>query len=223
MHRFIFKLIALAVLFQFSASTYAEGKWLKDTNGCEFWTPYPQLGKAYTWTGECVDGKVQGSGVFTYRWVSEGQELQVTIEGEMSNGYLQGFAKITESSGYRFSGEFQNSLRFGLGKVLYANGNFYIGEWQNDKFNGIGCFQAASGQTYKGKWQDNVPGRVLPPDSTEVSDLQQELETDLKQAETFKEYVDKECLLHRSCPDVKKFAAEQVESSKAALQRITAN
>src|SRR5690349_893864 len=41
----------------------AEAKWLQDANGCKFLNPWPgEAPSKITWTGQCVDGFVSGTG-----------------------------------------------------------------------------------------------------------------------------------------------------------------
>ena len=59
--------LAPLVLLCAAGAARAEGAWFADpATGCQGWNPNPQPQETVQWRGECVDGKAQGRGTFTF-------------------------------------------------------------------------------------------------------------------------------------------------------------
>ena len=110
---------------------------IAENQPCQKFDPNLTPGETYTWSGDCVDGKVSGEGRGVWHLPDGGQNV---YEGSMRDGKRHGQGTCTFSNGARYEGEWRDDRPHGYGKVDY-DGARYEGEWQN------GCFG-----TRDGKW-----------------------------------------------------------------------
>jgi hypothetical protein len=88
--------------------------WTVDVrSGCSLKIDAPVAGGEVNWTGACVNGLAEGSGV------------------------------LTTTTGNRYEGRFRMGMREGHGVMTYLNGNRFEGEWRANKPNGIGTYNQA--------------------------------------------------------------------------------
>ncbi|KAF0105656.1 MAG: junctophilin-4-like [Rhodospirillaceae bacterium] len=156
----------------------AAPRWVNAGNHCDVRNPYS--GKQWrrakltaTWSGPCVDGRAQGSGVL--EWFSEGR-LSVRYSGQMENGRVTGRGEWIEN-GARYDGVWNDgelregvatypdgrrySGRWGRGRwirgVLTAPGGYSLEErWYEGQLTGKGIARGPQGQ-YEGNWTEGVP------------------------------------------------------------------
>ncbi|TFG54869.1 MAG: hypothetical protein E4H30_08290, partial [Methanomassiliicoccus sp.] len=59
--------MATVAVVSMSAAAHGHGRWIdiQNNSGCAVWIEEPADGQTVTWTGPCVDGRAQGSGVLT--------------------------------------------------------------------------------------------------------------------------------------------------------------
>eukprot|EP00439_Symbiodinium_sp_Y106_P031088 s3498_g3.t1 len=103
--------------------------------------PLPDLALAFYQT-KAGDAKHMSNGTATY--------ADFTVyEGEMKNGFPDGFGKMTQ-----FDHEGGNKGK----QVAY-----YEGHWQNGKFHGKGKYKTADGLVYTGEWAATSVKDLSPP------------------------------------------------------------
>ena len=67
------------------------GGWqaLENDPSCVVWNGNPQEQETVTWTGGCVGGKAQGSGVMVWRFIDNGKWKESRYEGGMVSGKME--------------------------------------------------------------------------------------------------------------------------------------
>lgn len=101
--------------------------WIADERtGCKVWNVQPLPGQSVNWSGGCVNGLAQGTGV-----------LQWWLAGK-ANG--------------RYEGQYRAGKQNGRGTFTFASGNRYEGEWRDGKPDGQGTKTNTDGQVYSGTW-----------------------------------------------------------------------
>lgn len=133
------------------ASANAEDLYLPDVNGCKVYDHNPQPNETVTWSGRCLDGYADGSGVV--QWLQGGIPVSRS-EGTLVRGRFEGHVSIASASGARFDGSFHDGERFGKGIWTWANGDSYDGNWLHDKRTGTGVLTRANGDRYQGDFVD---------------------------------------------------------------------
>ena len=81
-----------------------DSHWIKDqASGCWAANPNPEPLETITWTGQCRDMLVSGTG--TLSWFRDGRPIG-RDEGNFTRGELSGHGRITFEDGSIFEGEF---------------------------------------------------------------------------------------------------------------------
>ena len=126
--------------------------WIADSRtGCRVWNNNPRPQETITWSGNCVGGFAQGSGVL--QWFVGG-EPSGRYEGEYRDGAENGLGVATWADGTRYQGEWRQGRHQGTGVKTLANGERYEGEFRDGKENGRGTYSWPSGDRYKGDFRD---------------------------------------------------------------------
>ena len=99
----------------------------------------------YTWSGDCLDGKVSGEGRGAWHVPDVGEFI---YEGTMRNGIQHGRGIFTWASGKRYEGEWRDGKPHGRGIYTLAEGGRYEGEWRNGCFSRDGK-RATIGTTFE--------------------------------------------------------------------------
>ncbi|MCQ2539600.1 MAG: TIR domain-containing protein [Acetatifactor sp.] len=107
------------------------------------------LSDGSTYTGERVNGKYHGYGVYCF---ASGAKY----EGEFYEGQIHGRGTYYYTSGSRYEGEFVAGKKCGVGTMYYGDGRLYEGEYKDDKINGRGRFRTKSGDIYEGEFKDGA-------------------------------------------------------------------
>ena len=126
--------------------------WIADQNGCRVWDPVPAPNESVSWSGACVNGLANGTGVL--QWSVNGRPTD-RYEGEIRAGHEQGHGVVVSAGGNRYEGEFKDDRKEGHGVEAWANGNRYDGEWKDDRRDGHGIFIAREGDRYEGEWRND--------------------------------------------------------------------
>jgi len=107
------------------------------------------------YSGEWVDGKLDGYGSFTYK---NGDKYQGEFKGsERSGAGIYYFLKDDKFKGHQFEGKYLNDKKSGVGKYIRSNGSYFIGDWTADKINGISFHYKENGLFEKTIiYKDNV-------------------------------------------------------------------
>ena len=108
----------------------------------------------YTWSGDCVDGKVSGEGRGVWHLPDRGEYI---YEGSMRDGKRHGGGTWTFPDGSRYEGEYRDNKMNG-GTQTWADGDRYEGEWRDSKPHGYGTHTTAAGSRYEGEWCNGCYG-----------------------------------------------------------------
>ena len=105
--------------------------------------------KTDTLTGEFVNGKLRGTGIYkSQNFLYDGEWLDNKPDGI-------GYAETSDSSFY--SGMWSDGQRNGFGNIVFPNRDSYSGDWANNQFNGIGTYTYAQNEdVYYGEWKDGL-------------------------------------------------------------------
>ena len=118
--------------------------------GCYVFDNYLKPDQSYTWSGDCVDGKVSGEG----REVWPSSDGEIVYEGSMRDGKRNGQGIVTGANGDRYEGEFRNSKLHGQRTFTGANGDRYEGEFRNSREYGQGIKTLPNGSRHEGESRD---------------------------------------------------------------------
>lgn len=100
----------------------------------------------FTYEGDVADGMLSGYGRITW----EGDKV---YEGEIYKGKRHGYGVTTYANGDVYKGRYVSDKRHGKGEYLFSgSGNSYNGYFADDLFNGEGTFTWKSGDTFTGMW-----------------------------------------------------------------------
>lgn len=108
-----------------------------------------------TYTGDFVEGKKHGHGVYLFR---NGDEY----EGPYNDNLRDGIGQMKFVTGARYNGNFSKGQKHGEGTYFYANGDVYCGQWDNNERHGEGTYVVRAGAkegvplckcSYEGTWE----------------------------------------------------------------------
>lgn len=103
-----------------------------------------------TFTGNKVDGLIQGSGSCIY---ANGDKY----EGEFADGMREGTGTMKYKNKNRYEGEWKHNVREGTGILYDEEGSIiYKGDYKNDKMEGKGIYYWKDGSYYSGEWKDGT-------------------------------------------------------------------
>jgi hypothetical protein len=169
---------------------------IRDTGECSAWNPRPQPSQSIGWSGQCLDGWLEGPG--TIEWLADGQPVEIIattmrrgrasgftrdqvlqhgavvqiIEADYVNGRAQGYGQWRDlTSDARYVGEFADGKFDGLGTLFRADGSRIEGQFQGGMAEGFASETSASGRVTMGiKARDRLsgPGTVYLPDRTRI-------------------------------------------------------
>ena len=112
--------------------------WLKDPiTNCGVWGGDLRGDNLISWSGDCRDGKANGSGVLT--WINDGK-LAGRYSGPMVDGKTQGLGTIDfwmDNQYLHYEGGFLNSKLDGWGSVRWPDGSHLEGEFKDDAPSGL--------------------------------------------------------------------------------------
>jgi len=134
-----------------------KAQWFKVSNTtCWIWSHYfIQPRSVVTWSGDCVEKKISGSGRIVRSYTKSGSTQQDTYEGEVAEGVFHGSGQHIDANGNSYKGEYRNGHWHGQGVLTWADGARYEGEFKNGKMHGRGVFTWANGTRYEGEHKDN--------------------------------------------------------------------
>ena len=150
-------IVAGAFLLVTLTAAAAEGRWLQVENktNCAVWDPFPHSKATVTWSGICVNGKVQGRGRAVWQWKDD-KSKESKYVGEVKDGKWHGRGFLVWASGSRYTGDFRDGKRTGRGVYVWADGR-YEGDFRDGKFHGLGVQVGTNGDGYEGEWQNGKP------------------------------------------------------------------
>ncbi len=96
--------------------------------------------------GECLNGKREGQGVYT--WAAGNR-----YEGNWVAGERHGEGTMEYSSGAIYQGGYRAGLEHGIGTMAWPNGAVYEGGYTDGKFHGKGVYVSADGSRYEGMFE----------------------------------------------------------------------
>ena len=127
---------------------------IAENQPCQRFHPVNRGASTYTWSGDCVDGKVSGEGRGVWVWHLPKREEDI-YEGSMRDGKRHGQGTVTFSNGQRYEGEWRDDKEHGRGTYAFSQGDRYEGEWRDGKRHGRGTYTFADGARYEGEWRDD--------------------------------------------------------------------
>ncbi|MEL7031280.1 MAG: TIR domain-containing protein [Pseudomonadota bacterium] len=109
-------------------------------------------GGRYSYSGQWSENTESGYGVM--KWFSPEGTLNVTAQGTITKGRLNGYGCKEMGEGHSSAGEFQDEKIEGLGIYTWPNGRRYEGEWSNGQFHGLGVqWEGAGTRPIAGRWR----------------------------------------------------------------------
>jgi len=168
-------LALLCVALLVNSASGANDVFVADKNtGCKVFKPNVQPNETVAWTGKCVGGMADGSGLA--QWSIDGKPT-VTFSGTFKGGQLQGKGTMTAAGGDRYEGDYKDGKRDGRGLYVSSTGEMYEGEYKNNQRDGKGVLtEAQSGRRTEGVFQAGVlrqlagapatPPPAAPPQAT---------------------------------------------------------
>jgi len=126
-----------------------------------------------TYTGQVVDGKRQGHGIWQSRtgqyegqWKADAQHGKGrqtwsdgrVYDGQFQNGRFSGQGRMvwhTQKGLLTYEGNYRDDLKHGSGRFVWADGRTYDGEWQRGKRHGKGMYMNARCERKVGYWLDD--------------------------------------------------------------------
>lgn len=146
--------ILLLVLLGFALPAVAQAPqsdWIEDaTTGCRVWNPRPEPNETIRWTGPCIEGIANGTGVL--EWFKDGQPNGRT-EGEYREGKQNGPATVTRPNGTTIVGTFFDDKISGQGTVTWPSGDKLVAEFRDGKLDGTGTLTWVNGDRYAGEFR----------------------------------------------------------------------
>ncbi|HPR64598.1 MAG TPA: hypothetical protein PK014_10285 [Thermoanaerobaculia bacterium] len=163
-----------------------ESHWITDPNtGCRAWNPYPAPDKSIIWSGDCVNGLMEGEGTLVWynklglptdkyigsmktgRYEGKGSyhyESGIVYEGEFLNGKYHGKGIHHFPNGHRYEGEFQKGKRHGKGTYYYEEGRYHKGQYVDGDLNGYGVYVKFGTIVKSGRWKNDELVESFPLD-----------------------------------------------------------
>ena len=151
-------MLGLAIIVYTAMAVHAEhGRWqaLENNPGCVVWNDNPKEQETVTWSGGCVSGKAQGTGVKVWQIFEDGEWKESRYEGGMQDGKNEGRGTCYYANDNRYEGGWKDDHRHGHGTLYYTDGGRYEGAFRNDKRHGHGTLYLPNGGRYEGEWRDN--------------------------------------------------------------------
>ncbi len=121
---------------------------------CEIWNNFPRPREAITWSGNCINGKIAGTGKAVWNFVEHGNARQSTYDGEYNSGKRNGRGIFISANGYRYEGEYRDDKKHGQGAESWEDGSRYKGAYNDGKQQGQGVYSWPDGSRYVGGYLD---------------------------------------------------------------------
>lgn len=130
--------------------------WIEDAKtGCRIRNPAPQPRETVTWSGACLSGIAEGTGIL--QWFDDDRPSD-RYEGELRDGWENGQGVATSTViADRYEGQWRDGWRHGQGIYTFANGDRYEGNWFEGLRAGQGTMVWEDGARYEGEWLDGKP------------------------------------------------------------------
>ena len=126
---------------------------------CTTPNPYPQPSETASWTGGCKNGKIDGTGKLTWRFLRRGEWAEQHTEGTLVNGLFNGPGRTVSPGEYVYEGNYKDHKHHGLGTLIRDNGWKYEGLWQDSRPHGQGTVTSPSGEQFSGVFRKGcLPG-----------------------------------------------------------------
>lgn len=147
------------------------GSWVSDARGCKIHDVNPKPNQTITWSGACVNGKADGSGV--YEEFEDGKST-VHVTGTFRKGKPYGVVKVVTAGGDSYEGPLVNGKKEGPGVLKLANGTRVEATFVNGVAQGRVMISDAKGHRYEGDFKagkKNGKGTQTEPTGTYVGDF----------------------------------------------------
>lgn len=143
---------------------------VQDRDACFVISPQPRAQESVSWSGACENGRPEGQGTLTWRFVRNGQPVEETFQGQLKAGRADGLGTLTRVDGAVYVGAWSDGRPNGQGKLTtprpdlqedtgQPRADVYNGEWRDGLPHGQGEWVSGEGDTYTGLWSEGVPDR----------------------------------------------------------------
>lgn len=146
----------LAAITFLTGPAMAEDYWIKTSSqNCEIWSDRAiSEDDRITWTGDCVDGKTNGSGLLI--WTQNGK-IHARYQGKMAGGKMQGKGVLVEpaASGSGFdvvAGAFEDGVLNGRATYKSAEGAIFMGSFKDNQIHGDALWIEPDGSSFAGEF-----------------------------------------------------------------------
>lgn len=151
--------IALA-LASGAAAKDPDGSWVKDElTGCKVFSAEDVSEMKVAWSGDCVDGKADGTGVLV---IIGPEGVAGVYEGDIVAGLLDGEGRLVvqneETGGTdAYTGDFANGTLDGEGELVSSAGWSYTGDFKDGEEHGAGTIENDEGAVFKSNFENGKP------------------------------------------------------------------
>lgn len=172
----IIQIVPVVIILYFTLKFKQEterGGWIEaEESGCKCWTSRNADNRSCTWSGDCLDGYANGSGVLL---ILQHGYRHTVFEGTMIKGKAALLGTITWLDGDRYEGEFNDGLPSGFGRFYNDDGDYYEGNFKAGQRSGKGMYwyePESHFLKYEGYWHNGLEegfGTLYFRDGTQVS------------------------------------------------------
>lgn len=142
--------VVIAYLRRQHPATRAKDRFPLQGMKCSTENPYPQPQETAHWTGVCVDGKLQGMGTLSWKFLRRSEWSEASTRGTMTDGVMNGLVFADYPNSHTYEGTYVDFRRQGQGTMVRANGWTYSGNWNDDVADGQGTVTSPSGEIFSG-------------------------------------------------------------------------
>lgn len=126
------------------------GSWITDANGCKLESGDAKPNTRITWSGDCVNGKADGPGV--YEEFVSGKKA-VTLTGRLRAGKTDGVVTVSSANGSVYKGQLVQGKPAGPGQLQLPGDVHIDGMFVAGKLHGRGIVSKPNGWRYEGDFQ----------------------------------------------------------------------
>ena len=133
------------------------GCWIEvlDHAGCYIWNHSPQIQETVTWTGDCIDGKLSGTGEKEWLFLKDGKEVKSSGHGEYVDGKQNGHWVYRFEDGAVGEGLYIDGKLNGHWVYRFEDGFVSEGLYIDDKRDGHWVIRYADGAVGEGLYIDD--------------------------------------------------------------------
>ncbi len=103
---------------------------------CFAWDYLDNPSEGMTWSGDCLNGKIDGYGRLTWKYTENGARQDITYLGTVKAGKMHGRGQVMFADGEKYDGDLLDGVAHGQGAYFYRDGTSFSGDWKNGCFKG---------------------------------------------------------------------------------------